>query len=149
MFSNLFKKTNDTQKLIFIVEDNEVYAKSLQSFIQKHFPKIKEIKKFGIGEMCLMELHRNPGTVIIDFFLNSDFKSAYNGLEIIRRIKASKPQTNIIVLSAQDNFDVILEAVKQYGCSYVQKDEDSFLQVELLIKGFLTKKYSETLEPQD
>ena len=43
-FIEFFKKTNQDKKIIFIVEDNEVYAKSLQTFIQTRVPDIKEIK---------------------------------------------------------------------------------------------------------
>jgi len=128
------------EKTIFIVEDNEIYAKSLQIFIQSRFPKIKEIIIFKIGETCLMELHRNPSIVIMDYFLNSKYEEADNGLEIIKRIKTQKPQTNIIVLSAQEKFDVVIEAIKQYDCNYVQKDQEAFNKVEQLIKNFNQKK---------
>jgi two-component system OmpR family response regulator len=139
MFANLFKKRNHNQNLIFIVEDNEVYRNSLKSFIHNHF-KIKEIEVFPFGELCLTELHRNPGIVIMDYFLNSEFKEAYDGLEIIKRIKAAKPQTNIIVLSTHEKTESILEAMKEYNCRYVQKGKDAFQHIDLLIKEFLSKK---------
>ncbi|OFX34488.1 MAG: hypothetical protein A2X08_10285 [Bacteroidetes bacterium GWA2_32_17] len=140
IFTNFFKKITVCEKTIFIVEDNEIYAKSLQIFIQSRFPKIKEIIIFKIGETCLMELHRNPSIVIMDYFLNSKYEEADNGLEIIKRIKTQKPQTNIIVLSAQEKFDVVIEAIKQYDCNYVQKDQEAFNKVEQLIKNFNQKK---------
>ncbi len=122
------------KKIIFIVEDNEVYAKTLQTYIQTQFPGIEEIKIFRIGEMCLMELDHNPGIVIMDYFLNSVYSDASNGLDIIKRIKKQKPQTKIITLSNQEKFSVAQEAIKDYGCYYVQKDEDAFIKVEHLIK---------------
>jgi two-component system OmpR family response regulator len=132
---------------IFIVEDNEVYARSLQTFIKSRFPEIKEIKNFRIGELCLMEMDKNPSVVIMDYFLNSKYEEAHNGLEIIRQIKEQKPQTDIIVLSSQDKFNVILEAIKKYDCSYVQKDRDSFHNVEQLIRKYLAQNKTNTLEP--
>ncbi len=139
-FINIFKNVSSNKKIIFIVEDNEIYAKSLQLFIQTKFPQINEVKIFKIGETCLMELHRNPNIVIIDYFLNSKYEEASNGLEIIKRIKAIKLQTSIIVLSAQDKFDVAIEAIKKYDCDYVQKDIEAFEKVEKLIKNFLYNK---------
>ena len=147
MFTNIFKRANHRKKIIFIVEDNDVYAKSLQAFIQAHCSDIKEIKIFNIGEMCLMELHRNPGIVIVDYFLNSEFKDAHNGLEIIKHIKAQKPQTNIIVLSNHEKINDIVEAIKQYDCSYVQKDGEAFSKVEQFIKEVFDPKNSRALEP--
>ncbi len=120
---------------VFIIEDNNIYAKSLQGFLLTHFPDIK-IKLFPVGETCLMKMHLNPDVVITDYFLNSRYGEAQNGLEIIERIKKNNPQTNIVLLSAQDNYTVVLDAIKQYGCFYVQKDEDAFNKVQQLIKNF-------------
>ena len=129
------------QITVFIVEDNDVYAKSLQGFIKIRFPDIK-IKIFTVGETCLTKLHLNPDIVIMDYFLNSNFGEAQNGLEIINHIKAQNPQTNIIVLSAQENYNVVLEAIKQYGCFYVQKDHKAFNKVMQIIKNFNYKNKS-------
>lgn len=120
---------------VFLVEDNTVYAKSLQGFLLTHFPDMK-IKLFTVGETCLMKMHLNPDVVIMDYFLNSKYGEAQNGLEIIKRIKEQNSQTNIVVLSAQDNYTVVLDAIKQYGCFYVQKDEGAFNKVQQLIKNF-------------
>ena len=127
-------KTHD-QISVFLVEDNTVYAKSLQGFLLTHFPDMK-IKLFPVGETCLMKMHLNPDVVIMDYFLNSKYGEAQNGLEIIKRIKEQNSQTNIVVLSAQDNYTVVLDAIKQYGCFYVQKDEGAFNKVQQLIKNF-------------
>jgi len=130
----------NNQTTIFIVEDNEVYAKSLQGFIQTRFTNIKEIEIFSIGELCLAELHRNPDIVIIDYYLNSKFEEAHNGLEIIKRITSENPQTSIIVLSIQTDINVIIEAIIQYGCIYVQKDKEAFNKVEQIIKKIKSSK---------
>jgi DNA-binding NarL/FixJ family response regulator len=121
---------------VFIVEDNEVYAKILQGFIITHFPEVKT-KIFSVGETCLMELHHNPNIVIMDYYLNSKYGEAQNGLEIIKRIKDHDLKTNIIVLSAQDKYNVVLEAIKQYNCFYVQKGEEAFNKLEHLINNFI------------
>ena len=122
---------------IFIVEDNDLYAKSLKSFIYLKFPYITEITIFRIGEICLLELDRRPDIVIMDYFLNAKYEGAQNGLEIIKQIKKQNTDTHIIVLSNQDNYNVVLDAIKQYGCFYVQKDETAFNKVEQMIKNFI------------
>lgn len=147
MFSNFFKIITPKKKIIFIVEDNEIYAKSLNTFIKIQFPTIKEIKNFRIGEMCLLEMHRNPTIVIMDYFLNSKYKEANNGLEIIKSIKILKPKTEIIVLSIQKNLNVITEAIKQYGCTYVQKDQLAFNKVDQIVKEIFNRP-SSAFEPR-
>lgn len=137
---NSFKKIQTRKKIVFIVEDNEVYAKSLQTFIQIHFPEIKEIKIFSIGEMCLLEMHRNPSIIIMDYFLNSKYEAADNGLEIIKRVKEKNNDTNIIVLSIQEKLNVAVEAIENYDCIYVQKDQEAFSKVEQFIRTIFILK---------
>lgn len=138
---------NVQKKSIFIIEDNVMYGKTLKEFIENKFPNIKEVKIFPIGEMSLMELHTNPVVVIIDYFLNSQYIDAHNGLEIIKQIKSQKPNTNIIVLSSQDKPGVILETIKDYDCKYVQKDKEAFQHVEKLITDFLARKSPASFDP--
>ncbi len=142
-------KLNPIKKLIFIVDDNEVYAKSLQTFIQTRFRNRVEIKLFRVGEMCLMEMHRNPSIVIMDYFLNSKYEEAHNGLEIIKRIKVLKPQTNIILLSAQEKYNVSSEAIKKHDCSYVQKSQEAFNKVEQLLTEIFHYKNPLKFEPMN
>jgi len=123
-------------KVIFIVEDNPAYAKTLEAFLKNKFPDVNEVKVFPVGEVCLMELHRNPTVIVIDYFLDAKYADAETGLEIIKKIKAQKPQTNIIILSSQKGLDVTHEAIKKYDCSYVTKDEKAFNKVESLIREF-------------
>ncbi|MBK6525056.1 MAG: response regulator [Crocinitomicaceae bacterium] len=119
--------------IIFIVEDNPMYAKALESSIRASFPEMAQVKTFPVGETCLLDLRRNPDVIIIDYFLDSKYDDAETGLEIIRQIRDEKPDVNIIVLSSQSEIDVVVEAVEKYNCSYVKKDEEAFYKVEMLI----------------
>lgn len=129
----ILRPSNKT-KIIFIVEDNPAYAKTLELYLKDKFPDAVEIKIFPVGEVCLMEIHRNPTVIIIDYFLDAKYRDAETGLEIVKKIKGQKPKTNIIILSSQQELDVTLEAVKKYACSYVNKDEHAFSKVEELIR---------------
>lgn len=136
---------NPDKKTIFIVEDNELYARILKTFINLRFPQIKKIVLFSIGEMCLRQLNRKPSIIIIDYFLDSKYRDAQNGLEIIKRIRTQTLKTNIIVISSHINFDVILETIKQYQCSYVQKDNKAFSKIEQTINEILIRENLEDL----
>lgn len=125
-------------KTIFIVEDNAAYGKTLQEFLKSKFPDVSEIKVFPIGEASLLELYQNPTVIIIDHLLNSIQNDAATGLSIIKIIKDTNPSSNIILLSAQKEFDVVSETISKYGCKYVQKDGQAFNKVEQLVKEFIS-----------
>ncbi|MBI4947277.1 MAG: response regulator [Bacteroidetes bacterium] len=136
IFERKLKKTNPHEKTIFIVEDNEVYAKALQGFLITRFPDIHNIKIYPFGEACLMDLYQNPTVIIMDHLLNTKNRDAATGLSIIKKIKTASSDSNIILLSAQKEFDVVSKAISKYGCTYLQKDEHSFSKVEKLVKMF-------------
>lgn len=135
--TNNTNKTDSREKTIFIVEDNAVYAKSLEAFLKTKFPGINTIKIFPTGEASLMELYQNPTVIIMDHLLNTNQSDAATGLSIIKKIKNASPDTNIILLSAQTEFEVISKTITKYGCTYLQKDERAFNKVEELVKGIL------------
>jgi len=124
-------------KNIFIVEDNETYAKTLEKFLKTKFPEVNDIKIFPIGEASLVELYQNPSVIIIDHLLNSVRTDAATGLSIIKEIKNTNPGANVILLSAQKEFDVVSKSISKYGCKYVKKDELAFSKVEEIVKEFL------------
>ncbi len=129
-WKDLFKaKEQEKTGLVFIVEDNKPYAETLKVFLGAEVPAIQEMKLFPVGETCLLELKKNPDIIIIDYFLDSKYFDAETGLEIIKQIRAEKPEVNIIVLSSQEDTDVVLEMVKKYNCSYVKKDAEAFEKV--------------------
>ncbi len=120
-------------RTIFIVEDNAAYASMLEQFLLKKFPDVSEIKIFPIGESSLMDLYQNPTVIIIDHLLNSVQSDAATGLSIIKRIKEANPAANIILLSAQTEFDVVSKTIIKYGCRYVTKNDQAFAKVEQYI----------------
>lgn len=137
-----FKRLFTRKKIIFIVEDNSLYSKSLQGFLSTRFPELK-IEAFSNGEACLLQLHRNPTIIIMDYQLNAGNSNAADGLSIIQKIKTTSSKTNIILLSAQTELDVFVKAISIYGCTYLRKDEQAFKKVEHFIKGILrSSKYS-------
>ena len=138
VFTKLLNRISPRKKLIFIVEDNELYAKSLKGFLSTRFPSV-EIKTFTLGEACLSELHLNPSIIIMDHLLNSNNAGAATGLSIIKKIKALSASTNIILLSAQTELDVFVKALSEYGCDYLRKDDHAFSKVEQFIKTIFNR----------
>jgi DNA-binding NarL/FixJ family response regulator len=120
------------KKVIFIVEDNPVYAKTLQSFIHTRFPEIR-IHHFPVGETCIQELDEKPFIIIMDYFLDTSFSDAATGLSTIKRIKEIAPKTKIILLSSEVNLDLVMKAHTIASCQFVLKDDRAFNIVERIV----------------
>lgn len=134
----MFDRKKKSPGLIFIVEDNTIYAKTLELFLLDKFPGVK-IKVFPVGEICLDNLHLNPDVIIMDYQLNTKYFDAADGLEMVQKIKDSNPNVNIIVLSAQENIKIAVKAMTEMKTHYVSKDENAFEKVAEHIKTDASK----------
>jgi DNA-binding NarL/FixJ family response regulator len=133
ILKNIFKPAAEKSGIVFIVEDNPAFAKTIQSFLTENFPQIKKAHIFPVGEACVMELHKNPDLIIMDYHLDSKYYDAETGLETIKKIRTVKPEINTLVLSAQEKIDVVIEVVKENKCSYIKKDVNAFKKLEEMV----------------
>ncbi len=139
LFKKIFSESTPKEHTIFIVEDNEAYAKLLEEFLMLHFPEIQAIKKFTSGEDCLKESFQIPTVIIMDHLLNKNHSDAATGLSIIKKMKMANPKLNIILLSAQTEIEVVSKTIAKYGGIYIPKNDEAFNKIEQRIKQFLEK----------
>lgn len=137
LLKKIFSKSTPKEHTIFIVEDNEIYAKLLKEFLMLHFPEIHEIKHFSTGEDCLKESFQIPTVIIMDHLLNKNQSGAATGLSIIKKMKIANPNLNVILLSAQSEIEVVSKTIAKYGGIYIPKNEEAFNKIEQQVKQFL------------
>lgn len=123
------------QKLIFIVDDNVMFAEMMADNLSKH-SKYK-VKIYSTGEQCLENLYENPDLIILDYYLNDIYKDAANGLEILTEIKRKKFDPKVIMLSSQKQYSVAAQTISKGALHYVIKDDDAFKNVSKLLKEIL------------
>ncbi len=115
---------------IFLVEDNEMYLKTLERHLKEHLDTNAMIRTFSNGEECLKNMHLEPKIVVLDYYLNSLLPKAMDGLETLKKIKTMKPDTMVLMLSNQDNVQVATDTMKYGAFDYVSKNENAFLRVQ-------------------
>lgn len=119
---------NKLPRLIFIVEDNAMYAKSLEFFLKSRFEGV-EINIFPVGELCVDNLDKNPDLIVMDYELNTRYYDAENGVSILKEIKSQKPKTEVVVLSSRQEESLVQE-IKDSGSIYFNKNEQAFKNIE-------------------
>jgi len=125
---------------VFLVDDDEIYCKLLKQHLQERF-KGTEIKTYGTGEECLQDIHSKPDLIVLDFYLNSIDESARDGLNVLRQIKAKVPETEVIMLTGEENTETAVSSIKQGAFDYLIKNDNAFIKAEnLASKIFFNKK---------
>jgi DNA-binding NtrC family response regulator len=116
---------------LFLVDDDAVFLKLLEiEFLQN---KDFEVIPFQSGELCIENLARKPDVIILDYHLDGINKNAMNGLATLDKIKETKPDIPIIILSSQDKIDVAINCMHHKAFDYVVKSETAFLRLQKII----------------
>lgn len=102
---------------IFVVEDDEWYNRLLVHTLSLN-PDY-EIHSFSNGKDCLANLHQQPDVVTLDYRL-PDMK----GLDVLRQIKEINDDIQIILISEQDDIEVVVTLLQNGAFDYIVKSKD-------------------------
>ncbi|TNF48803.1 MAG: sigma-54-dependent Fis family transcriptional regulator [Bacteroidetes bacterium] len=117
---------------IFIVEDDPLYGKLIRHKISMD-PDF-QVELFGSGKELISRLQENPQVVTLDFGLPD-----YSGLDLLQKIRAISPNTEVIVLSGQENIDTAVEMLKGGAYDYLNKDHKALDKLWLVVHKALEK----------
>lgn len=124
--------------MIILVDDDFIFLEMLKESLIDN-PELN-IVAFQSGEECINHLHLNPDVIVLDYFLNSENPSAKNGLEILKKIRDVNPKTKVIILSGQEDGNLVYEFVRENATNYVVKDDNAFENVKKAINDIIYKK---------
>lgn len=114
-------------KRIYIVEDDDTYARFLKKSIEKN--KKYHVETFRSAEDCLQELESkiNPQVLIIDYFL-----PGMTGKDFSRKIRKTYRNIKQIILSSNTDGGLVVDLVKDGVRHYVVKDENVLDSLEAI-----------------
>ena len=102
-------------KMMYIVDDDETYVKILSHQLKQRF----KIRICPTAENCVLALDvAVPDIVIIDYFL-----PGMDGLELFKKLRTEYKIPKLILLSANDDSQVVLDMIRNGVREYVIKDE--------------------------
>ena len=105
------------KELIYVVDDELPIRRLLEHWLVTKWGY--RMEQFGDAESCLEALENDPDLIILDIML-----PGINGLEALREIKQRCPDLPVIMLSAQGQIEVAVEALKLGAVDYFPKTID-------------------------
>ena len=113
---------------VFLVEDDEDYAE----FIKKSLRNKYQIYSFVTAEECLLTLKSTtPDVLILDYHL-----PGMTGIELFEQVKDKlSSEVKVIMMSAIDDGNLVLDFIKKGVRDYVVKDEKVISTLTSVIEG--------------
>jgi two-component system, NtrC family, response regulator AtoC len=102
---------------IFVVEDNEWYNKLLVHTLSLN--PDHEIKSFFNARDFLNCLHESPDIVTLDYRLPD-----ISGLEVLKRIRQENTDVQVILISEQEDINMVVTLLKLGAYDYITKSND-------------------------
>lgn len=107
----------DTFK-IYIAEDDIWYGELLQYHLSLN-PEY-EVKRFETGKALLDAMNDRPNVVTLDYMLPD-----YNGDKLLQRLRSSYPDTEVVVISGQEDVGTAVGLLREGAYDYVVKDAEA------------------------
>lgn len=117
---------------IHIVEDDIVFGSIIERALNQD--DWYDVTLFTTGEDLLKGLHLNPDIVSIDYNL-----PLMNGLEILKKVKEYDSNIATIILSGQENLEVVVEAYENGADRYIIKNDKAVVELKNSIKNLAGK----------
>jgi len=108
---------SDKPLKIFVVEDSEWYNKLLVYTLSLN-PDY-EVKSFFNGKDFLHHLHEMPDIVTLDYRLPD-----MTGLELLEKIRLENNEAQVILISEQEDIDMVVTLLKLGAADYITKSDD-------------------------
>ncbi len=110
-------ETKNQNLKFFIVDDDRFCATVYEQYLRNHH--YDDITSFSNGDECLDALHQKPDIIFLDHNMEE-----LNGFEVLKKIKRYDPNIYVIMVSAQENIETAVNALKYGAFDYLVKDAD-------------------------
>lgn len=118
------------QLKVFIVDDSAL----CRYMYSKHLTNLgfSNIYMFENSVQCLSNIHMVPDLILLDFDAPPG-----NGLDVVKEVKKLYPQIHMLMISAQKEVKVVVDAIRHGVSGYIMKDEDQLDMVSYEAERFL------------
>jgi len=128
---------------IFVVDDDELYVARLAHFLSLN-PEY-QVKKFYSAKSLALALHEKPDIITLDYYMPD-----INGDALLNQVKELSPETQVIIISGQEDIRIAIDLFKKGVHDYIVKDADTeqrlWMAIQNLKETLALKKQVEDLK---
>jgi DNA-binding NtrC family response regulator len=118
---------------LYIVDDNISMVTALKQYLQNRFGNGVNISTFYNGESCLKRVNKNTDIVVLDYYMDGK-----NGIETLKSIKEINPETEVIMLTSNEDIGMAIESYKEGASEYIVKGPSAWKRLTDVIGNIVT-----------
>lgn len=129
---------SDKNYRIFLVDDDVKTLIMIKHHLEKKISYPITVNVFAYGENCLDKIEElQPDIIVLDFYLNAIRENAQTGIEILKQIKKMKADTDVIMISGQEDMETAVETIRYGAYDYIIKNEKAMQRLELVVNKII------------
>jgi two-component system, NtrC family, response regulator AtoC len=117
---------------IFVVDDNNMFLKVMYKFLSQN--EKYEVYALSSGRECISRLNEKPDIISLDYTLPD-----FNGKEVLEKIMQMTPETQVIIVSGQNDINTAIELLKLGAYDYIVKGIDTRDKILISIEKIIEK----------
>jgi CheY-like chemotaxis protein len=130
------KVNAQSDNLIYVVDDDPVVTSLVSARLEANGYRVRS---FAYAEECIAALDEMPDLIILDYYFLKEGEIPMNGMEAYDEITRLAPEIPVIMLSAQEKGEVVLEFARKGIADYVIKDTDLTDNLQMAVKEVLER----------
>ena len=133
-------ETNKINDLIFIVDD-DVFFNNLFEYSIHNQTKLKVVSHKNPND-CWLSLEKGliPEIIFLDYNFNGYDEAQMNGLDALRKLKASYPTLSIVLISSNSTQEILIKTSKEGALGYFIKSTNTMTGVLIFLRNYYYQK---------
>lgn len=117
---------------IFVVDDNNMFLKVMHKYLSMN--DRFDVSAISSGRECIARLDEKPDIISLDYTLPD-----YNGKQILEKVMKISPETQVIIVSGQNDINTAIDLLKQGAYDYIVKGVDTRDKISIAIDKIIEK----------
>lgn len=136
-----------TEIRIFIVEDDFIFSSILTQIIDTLNTKFNSkgidivYNSFYSAKEASYQLSKNPAIILLDYYIIDDNLEPETATSFLRNVKLFDPDIDVVVVSGQEDKEVIDVLKKQGATAYIGKDPLSMQKLEPTLEELISRRF--------
>ncbi|QXJ21891.1 response regulator transcription factor [Actinomadura graeca] len=112
---------------VLIVDDHALFAEALSARLQREHDLVILPVAADVRRALALAATERPRVLVLDMTLGAE-----SGLDVLDRVRTSHPDVRVVVLTATDDLDTLVQAVRRGAVGWLSKTESADLVARVI-----------------